>query len=107
MSDLPVLGFKLNNGLELIGKLAGETDKSYRIEDAFFLQTVKLQDGSFNIEYVPLTILGKPTGKTHLAFDIDLPLSSVLFPYEINPGIADRYAQLLSPIDLSMAPSVK
>lgn len=100
-------GFKLTNGLDLIAKVVGEDEAGFQLEDAFFLQTVKQQDGSINIEYVPITLLGKPTGKTHMGFDLKLPRLSVLFTFELNENIVDRFAQLTSPIDLSMAPSAR
>ena len=107
MNSLNVVGLKLTNGLELIAKQTGEDDKTYHLEDAFFLQTVQQQDGSINVEYAPLTILGAPSGKSHVGFDVKLPLHSVLFAFELNPGIVERYLKYTSPIDLSMAPSVK
>lgn len=102
-----VKGFKLTNGLDLIAKLEGETEKGFILEDAFFLQTVQQQDGSLNVEYTPITMLGKPAGKNHLGFDLTLPILSVLFQFDLNPGIVERYLQYTSPIDLSLAPSTR
>lgn len=107
MNSLNVVGLKLTNGLELVAKVVGEDEKDFHLEDAFFLQTVQQQDGSINVEYAPLTILGEPTGKSHVGFDLKLPKHSVLFPFNLNVGIVERYLKYTSPIDLSMAPSVK
>lgn len=98
--------FKLTNGLDLIAKLGDESEKGFTLTDAFFLQTVQQKDGSINVEYAPITMLGKPTGKSHLGFDFTLPRLSVLFQFELNPGIVSQYMQYTSPIDLSMAPSL-
>jgi len=107
MNNLNVQGFKLTNGLELIAKLTGEDDTTLHLEDAFFLQTIQQQDGTINVEYTPLTILGAPTGKSHMGFDVSLPRPSILFPFNLNPGIVERYLKVVSPIDLSLAPSLK
>ena len=102
-----IIGVKLTNGLELIAKKVGETDVGLVLEDAFFLQTVQQQDGSINVEYVPVTQLGKPSGKKHPGFDFTLPGTSVLFQFDLNEGIVERYLQYTSPLDLSLAPSVR
>lgn len=106
MNSQNVFGFKLTNGLDLIAKLAGGDETGFHLEDAFFLQTVQQKDGSINVEYAPITVLAKPSGKNHMGFDFTLPRISVLFKFELNPGIVERYIQYVSPIDLSMAPSV-
>lgn len=106
--SLEVKAYKLTNGLEIIGKEASVTDTMYKIEDAFFLHANHSEeDGSINVEYVPMTILGKPTGKTHMGFDVNLPATSVIFSYELNPGIVQRYQQYVSPIDLSQATTTR
>lgn len=107
MNSQNVMGFKLTNGLDLIGKLESDDEKGFGLVDAFFLQTVQQQDGSINVEYAPITVLAKPSGKTHMGFDFTLPRISVLFKFELNPGIVERYIQYVSPIDLSLAPSVR
>lgn len=107
MNSQTVMGFKLTNGLDLIAKLESDDDKGYKLVDAFFLQTVQQQDGSINVEYAPITVLAKPSGKNHMGFDFTLPRTSVLFSFELNPGIVERYIQYVSPIDLSLAPSVR
>lgn len=107
MNSQNVTGFKLTNGLDLIAKLEGEDEKGYHLVDAFFLQTAAQPDGSVNIEYAPVTVLAKPSGKSHMGFDFTLPSISVLFKFELNPGIVERYIQYTSVLDLSMAPSVR
>lgn len=103
---LEVKGFKLTNGLEVVAKLGSEDEKTINMIDAFFLQTVQTKDGSINVDYAPLTILGKPSGKTHMGFDVPMPRHSILFTFDLNPGIVEQYNQYTSPIDLSMAPSL-
>ena len=102
MNNDNIQGLKLTNGLDLIGDVQGETeDGRLVIKEAFFLQTVQsAPQGDINVEYLPLTLLGKPTGKNHQAFDVDLPKISILFQFELHPGIVDRYMQLVSPIIL-------
>lgn len=105
--NFDVKAYKLSNGLDIIGKETKVTDEGYVIEDAFFLHAQHQENGTINVEYTPMTILGKPTGKNHMGFDITLPKVSVIFSYELNPGIVERYLQYVSPIDLSQAPSIK
>ncbi len=107
MNALNVIGFKLTNGLDLVAKLVSEDDKSFSLEDAYFLQPHQQQNGSFDVQFLPMTVLGKPQNKGHLGFDLTMPRVSVLFQYELNPGIVDMYLKSVSPIDLSLAPSVK
>jgi hypothetical protein len=107
MNSQNVMGFKLTNGLDLIAKLEESDENGFDLVDAFFLQTVRQQNGDINVEYSPITVLAKPSGKSHMGFDFTLPRNSVLFKYELNPGIVDSYMQYVSPIDLSMAPSVR
>lgn len=102
-----VTGFKLTNGGELICKIAGGNDTHHFVEDAYFLHPIQKNDGTFDVQFMPVTMLGKPQNKGHLGFDFELPKVSVLFPYELNPGIIDTYLKAISPIDLSMAPSVR
>ena len=92
-----ICGFKLTNGLDLIAKIGGEDDKTIHLEDAFFLQVQTQQNGDLNVEYVPLTVLGRPTGKSHMGFDVNLPVNSVLFQFELNPGIVDKYLSYVEP----------
>lgn len=102
-----VFGFKLTNGMDLIGKTVAETPEGYTLEDSFFLQTVPKEDGTLDVQYVPVTILAKPSGKKHMGFNFTLPRISVLFKYELNPGIVDGYTKYTSVIDLSFAPSAR
>ena len=106
-TNLNIKGYKLTNNLDLIAKEIEVTDSVYKLEDAFFLRSQQQQDGTLNIEYIPLTVLGTPQGKTHMGFDVELPKLGVLFSFDLNPGIVERYLSYVSPIDLSMAPSVK
>lgn len=100
-----VKAYKLANGLDIIGKEVSSNSDGYEIEDAFFLQSsMSPEDGSINVEYTPMTVLGKPTGKNHMGFDISLPRISVIFSFELNPSIVERYLHYVSPIDLSQAP---
>ena len=102
-----VRGFKLTSGSEVIGKLIEEKETGYVLEDAFFLQTVPKQDGTIDVQYVPLTILAKPTGKNHMGFDFELPRSLVVWNYEPVDGIVAQYSNYTSVLDLSAAPSVR
>lgn len=101
-----IKGFKLSNGLEVVAKLDKEDEKTVYMLDAFFLQTVQNKEGGINVDYAPLTILGKPSGKTHMGFDVPMPRHSILFMFDLNPGIVEQYKQYTSPLDLSMAPSL-
>ncbi len=102
-----IKGFKLSNFADVIGKEVKVTDTHYHIEDAFFLRSSPQEDGSLIINYVPLTMLGSPEGnKNHMGFDVELPKNSVLFSFKLNEGIIQRYLSYVSPLDLSMAPSV-
>lgn len=107
LNTTEVFGFKLTNGMDLIGKLTADTADGYTLEDSFFLQTVPKQDGSLDIQYVPVTVLAKPSGKSHMGFNFTLPRISVLFKYELNPGIVEGYTKYTSVIDLSFAPSAR
>lgn len=107
MSNSNVIGVKLTNGLEIVAKLDTETDTVLNLVDAFFLQTKQSSDGSFNVDYVPLTILGAPTNKNHPGFDVALPRTTVLFTYQLNPALIEQYLTYTSVLDLSQAPSIK
>ncbi|QDJ96532.1 hypothetical protein Xoosp13_346 [Xanthomonas phage Xoo-sp13] len=107
MSNSTIRGIKLTNGMEMIARLDAVNDQTYSLKDTFFLQTTSKQDGTFNVEYLPLTMLGMPTNKNHPGFDIELPRLSVLFLFDLNPGIVGQYEQYTSLIDLSHAPSTK
>ncbi len=102
-----VKGYKLTNNLDLIAKEIDVTADSYKLGDAFFLRPVQHEDGTLNIEFIPLTLLGSQDGKMHMGFDVDMPRLSVLFSYDLNPSIVERYMGYVSPIDLSMAPSAR
>lgn len=102
-----VTGFKLTNGAELVAKVVSESDTTLSLEDAYFLHPVQKQDGTFDVQFAPVTMLGKPSNKNHMGFDFEIPRISVLFKYDLNPGIVETYLKAISPIDLSFAPSLK
>ena len=107
MNKSNVTGFKLTNGAELVAKVVSEDDTGLVLEDAYFLHPVQKPDGLFDVQFAPVTLLGKPQNKNHMGFDFKIPRISVLFSYELNPGIVDMYLKAVSPIDLSFAPSLK
>ena len=96
-----VTGFKMMNGMEMIANLLGETTTHYQLENALYFELVELEPGKFDIQFAPLTFTAKvPTGTDHLAMNIDMPKSAVMFPYAIRDEIADRLHKIVSPIIL-------
>lgn len=92
-------GFKLLNGTEVIGKLVGETDTHYNIENCLYWDLVQVAEGKYDVDFAPLTVGAKlPENATHPGIDLDMPKTSVLFPYKLRKEIEDKYKRLVSPI---------
>lgn len=104
MSNKNVVAYKLTNGVEIIGTVVSEDDKTINLADAFFLQAYQGEGGSIKLDYAPLTTLGRPANKTHHGFDVAMPRASVLFPFEPHPGITDQYLKIVDDVGLILPP---
>jgi hypothetical protein len=101
MSKITV--FKTTSGLDYIGKLVGENDREYQVED--MLALVPQQDGQGQQKIGMGGAVHPAMGKTNLkangAITVPLNRSVVLFPYEPTDQLEDAYTQSVTGIQIA------
>lgn len=100
--DDDVIGLKLINQLELIGKFVNETDEHYEMKDCMYWDLAQVAEGKYDVQFAPLT-MGARTDEntTHMGVTVKINKATVFFSYHLRKEIVDRYKKLVSPIILN------
>lgn len=99
-----VFGFKLMNGMEVVGKLTKETDLAVILEDCLALVFVPDQEtGQPNLKLYPFSGLMDSRKMKHPGIEIELFKSNILAKYPLNPAIVEEYCEATSSIILAAA----
>lgn len=100
MSNRDVWGFKLFNGLEIIGQLDSVSENYYNIKNALGLGIFQddTNKESKVLRFVPLSGFTDLTDATHAGIDLEMHKSNVLVKYRPVPQIAKEYCEATSTI---------